>query len=82
MKLRGSVSPACLWADTFNKPDFQRIKELKALINVIFMKAKWISCIAIVGRSGWWEVVGVTPAPGGWRGEIYQDGGLAGLVNV
>jgi len=26
--------------DTFNKPDFERIKELKALINGIFMKAK------------------------------------------
>ena len=27
-----------VWAETFNKPDFVRIKELKALINGIFMK--------------------------------------------
>ena len=27
-----------VWAETFHKPDFVRIKELKALINGIFMK--------------------------------------------
>ena len=36
-----SGSPAMtprVWAETFHKPDFVRIKELKALINGIFMK--------------------------------------------
>lgn len=33
-------SPPRVWVDTFNKPDFERMRELKALINGIFMKAK------------------------------------------
>ena len=36
-RLRG-LQPPRVWAETLNKPDFERIKELKALINGIFMK--------------------------------------------
>lgn len=46
--LRG-LQPPRVWAETLNKPDFERIKELKALINGIFMKEGEVN---IWGRAG------------------------------
>ena len=39
-----------VWAETFHKPDFVRIKELKALINGIFMKEGEMNISGLAGK--------------------------------